>query len=179
MRPLARSYKGHSLPATTADVTTQFTYQGRTITVRGWRDVVRSDQKVVTDQATFTIWVYADPLYQAPFVLGTNLTASPATIFNCIWTAGRSKKCRWCANNSWACNASSCLPTWRASGSPNWASLPPTSWRIWRRSYPPSPPASGIANRGAHARPLAAPCWGRLVFRPHTPWLAEFAKNRP
>jgi hypothetical protein len=81
VRPLARSYKGHSLPATTADVTTQFTYQGRTITVRGWRDVVRSDQKVVTDQATFTIWVYADPLYQAPFVLGTNLTASPATIF--------------------------------------------------------------------------------------------------
>ena len=69
MRPLARSYKGHRLPATPADVTTQFTYEGRTITVCGWRDVVRSDQKVGADQATFTIWVYADPLYRTPLVL--------------------------------------------------------------------------------------------------------------
>jgi len=81
VRPLARTYKGHSLPATAADVTTQFSYEGRRITVRGWRDVVRSDQKVVADQTAFTIWVYADPLYRTPLVLGTNLTASPDTIF--------------------------------------------------------------------------------------------------
>ena len=73
--------KGHALPATAADVTTQFTYEGRTIGVRGWRDVVRSEQKVAADNARFTIWVYDDPLYRAPFVLGTNVAASPATIF--------------------------------------------------------------------------------------------------
>ena len=38
------------------------------------------DQKVAPDNATFTIWVYDDPLYQAPLVLGTNLPAAPVTI---------------------------------------------------------------------------------------------------
>jgi hypothetical protein len=81
VRPLARTYKGRALPATAADVTTQFTYEGRTIRVRGWRDVVRSEQKVAAGTALFTIWVYDDPLYRAPLVLGTNLAASSATIF--------------------------------------------------------------------------------------------------
>ena len=53
------------------------------------------DQKVAPDNANFTIWVYDDPLYQAPLVLGTNLPAAPVTIFPRISTAGRSKKCRW------------------------------------------------------------------------------------
>jgi hypothetical protein len=42
--------------------------------------LVRSDQKVAAAQATFTIWVYHDPLYQEPLVLGTNLAAQAATI---------------------------------------------------------------------------------------------------
>jgi hypothetical protein len=82
VRPLARSYKAHHLPATLPDVTTQFMHAGRTIRVQGWRDVVRSDQKVAAGHATFTIWVYQDPLYQEPLVLGTNLTAQPMTIFH-------------------------------------------------------------------------------------------------
>ena len=81
VRPLARSYKDRPLPATPPDVTTQFTYAGRSIAVQGWRDVVRSDQKVAADHATFTIWVYHAPLYQNPLVLGTHLTAQAATIF--------------------------------------------------------------------------------------------------
>ncbi|MCX7680579.1 MAG: hypothetical protein N2508_01205 [Anaerolineae bacterium] len=81
VRPLARTYKGRPLPATPADVTTQFTYQGRIIKAQGWCDVVRSEQKVAADNPRFTIWVYADPLYQTPLVLGTNLAARPATIF--------------------------------------------------------------------------------------------------
>ena len=43
--------------------------------------VVRSDQKVAAANATLTIWVYHDPRYQEPLVLGTNLTAQAATIF--------------------------------------------------------------------------------------------------
>jgi len=80
VRPLARTYKAHHLPATPPDVMTQFDHAGRTISVQGWRDVVRSDQKVAADPATFTIWVYHDPLYQEPLVLGTHLTAQPPTI---------------------------------------------------------------------------------------------------
>lgn len=81
VRPLARSYKNHHLPATPPDVTAQFTYAGRLIRAQSWQDVVRSDQKVAADHATFTIWVYHDPLYKEPLVLGTNLVAQPATIF--------------------------------------------------------------------------------------------------
>jgi len=81
VRPLARSYKDHQLPATPPDVTTQFIYAGRRIQVQGWHDLVRSDQKVAADNVTFTIWVYHDPLYQDPLVLGTNLTAQATTIF--------------------------------------------------------------------------------------------------
>lgn len=81
VRPLARMYKKHLLPATAPDVTTQFEHAGRTIPVRGWHNVVRSAQKVAPDNATFTIWVYDDPLYQTPLVLGTNLPAPAATIF--------------------------------------------------------------------------------------------------
>jgi hypothetical protein len=81
VRPLARSYKERPLAATPPDVTTQFIHAGRSIQVEGWRMVVRSDQKVAAANATFTIWVYHDPLYQNPLVLGTNLTAQAATIF--------------------------------------------------------------------------------------------------
>ncbi len=82
VRPLGRSYKDRRLPATAPDVTTQFRYQGRLISAQGWQALVRRDQKVVADQPTFTIWVYHDPLYQEPLVLGTNLTAQAVTIFH-------------------------------------------------------------------------------------------------
>jgi hypothetical protein len=81
VRPLARTYKGHLLLATVADLKTQYTYEGHTIRVRSWRDVVRSEQKVAADNAHFTIWIYDDPLYRAPRVLSTNVAASPTTIF--------------------------------------------------------------------------------------------------
>ena len=176
VRPLARTYKGRMLPATVADVTTQFTYEGRTIRVRGWRDVVRSEQKVAADNMCFTIWVYDDPLYRALLVLGTNVAASPATIFQlyldrwpveevplvCKQLLGLQRQFVFAA-----------LARWRL---PESASSPPTSWRIWRRSYPPSPPASGIANRGARPAACGA-CWGRPVFRPNTPGWANSGKT--
>lgn len=81
VRPLARSYRAHPLPATPPDVTTQFDHAGRVIRVRGWRDVVRSDQKVAPDHEPYTIWAFQDPLYQEPLLLGTNLAAQPATMF--------------------------------------------------------------------------------------------------
>lgn len=81
VRPLARTYKGRRLPATSPDVTVQFRYAGRLIDAQGWHNLVRSDQKVAAAQTTFTIWVYHDPQYREPLVLGTNLAAQAATIF--------------------------------------------------------------------------------------------------
>jgi hypothetical protein len=81
VRPLARQHKGHSLPATPPDVETEFSFQGRTIPVQGWHDLVRRDQKVSPEHETYSIWAFFDPLYQTPLVLGTNLSALPCTIF--------------------------------------------------------------------------------------------------
>ena len=41
VRPVARTYKRHRLPATSPDVTSQFEHDGRTIHVRGWQNVGR------------------------------------------------------------------------------------------------------------------------------------------
>jgi hypothetical protein len=84
VRPLPRKFKGRTLPATPPDVETSFEFQGRTIRVQGWRNLVRSAQKVAVDNETFTIWVFLDPLYRDPLVLGTNLAARPETIF-CLY----------------------------------------------------------------------------------------------
>lgn len=81
VRPLERTYKGRTLPATPPDVTTSFEIAGRRITAHGWHNLVRSDQKVAKATTTFTIWVYHDPLYREPLVLTTNLTAQAVTIY--------------------------------------------------------------------------------------------------
>ena len=81
VRPLPRKYKGHTIPATPPDVETEFPFQGRTIRVQGWHNLVRANQKAAADNETFTIWVFFDPLHRDPLVLGTNLTVQPETVF--------------------------------------------------------------------------------------------------
>jgi hypothetical protein len=81
IRPLPRRWKDRTIPATPPDVETHFRFEGRIIRVFGWRNVVRSDQKVAADNETFSIWVFFDPLYRDPLVLGTNVVARPKTIF--------------------------------------------------------------------------------------------------
>lgn len=81
IRPLSRTWQDRSIPATSPELETHFDFQGRTIRVHGWRDLVRSNQKVAADNETFTIWVFFDPLYRDPLVLGTNIVARSETIF--------------------------------------------------------------------------------------------------
>jgi hypothetical protein len=40
VRPLARTYKGRSIPASQPDFTDEFEYEGRTIKVKGWYDLI-------------------------------------------------------------------------------------------------------------------------------------------
>lgn len=81
VRPVPRKYKGRTIPATAPDETTTFEYQGRTIGVQGWHGLVRRDQKVSAEHQTYSIWVYSDPLYQDPLVLGVNLVLLPESAF--------------------------------------------------------------------------------------------------
>ncbi|MBK8986337.1 MAG: hypothetical protein IPM39_09690 [Chloroflexi bacterium] len=45
VRPLPRERLEHLIAATSPDVSTQFQFQGRTIQVQGWQELVRADRK--------------------------------------------------------------------------------------------------------------------------------------
>jgi hypothetical protein len=81
VRPLARTHKDKQIPATPPDFTTEFEYQGRTIQVKGWYDLILP--RVVPDpnNETFDVYVFEDPLYQEPLVLATTLRLSASTSF--------------------------------------------------------------------------------------------------
>lgn len=84
VRPLARKWKTQKLPATPPDVQTTFVFEGRTIIARGWLQVMRADLKVADEYKLYTIWVFDDPLFKRPLLLGTNLPAEPGVIF-CLY----------------------------------------------------------------------------------------------
>lgn len=79
IRPLARTWKERLIPATAPEQTSQFTFQGRTIQVAFWQNVVTADTKVDPEAQTYSIYVYYDPLYNNPLVLATSLTVQPET----------------------------------------------------------------------------------------------------
>ena len=81
VRPLARKRKGKTIPAAKPDKREVFVYQGRTIKVHTWYNLVAANQKVAEQQQTFDILVFFDPLYLDPLVLATNVTLRPETAF--------------------------------------------------------------------------------------------------
>jgi hypothetical protein len=82
VRPLARKWKNRILPATRPDVLTTFEFDERTITAYGWHELMRADLKVADDHERYSVWVFADPLFKTPLVLGTNLSAEPEVVFS-------------------------------------------------------------------------------------------------
>lgn len=81
IRPLPRKRGNKHIPATAPDRITNFQFGGRTIEVHSWTRVVCAGQKVSASNKSFTVWVFHDPLYKKPLVLGTNLSAQAETIF--------------------------------------------------------------------------------------------------
>lgn len=81
VRPLVRTYKKRSIPASQPDFTDEFEHAGRTIKIKGWYDLILSGVVPDPDNDTFDIYVFEDPLYHAPLVLGTTLRLRPATSF--------------------------------------------------------------------------------------------------
>jgi len=81
VRPLARRWKERRIPATAPDHESQFDYQGRTIKVAFWHELVTTDTKVDKNAPTFSIYVYYDPFYKDPLVLATNLALAPESAY--------------------------------------------------------------------------------------------------
>jgi len=74
VRPLARIYKGKTLPATAPDAWLEWTEGERTIQALLFEDLVLSDAK--PDGPGFRCVVIVDPRYHQPLVLLTNLVVS-------------------------------------------------------------------------------------------------------
>lgn len=81
VRPLTRTRKGKTLVASKPDKTNGFVYQGRTIKVHRWNNLVSANHKVAEQRETFDILVFFDPLYLDPLVLATNVGLLPETAF--------------------------------------------------------------------------------------------------
>ncbi|RME41671.1 MAG: hypothetical protein D6794_00220, partial [Deltaproteobacteria bacterium] len=81
IRPLARRHKGKEIPASQPDETTSFDYEGRTIQVALWRQVVTRETQVSSQATSFSIFVLIDPLYTNPLVLATDLLLSPESAY--------------------------------------------------------------------------------------------------
>lgn len=85
VRPLPRTHQEKAIAATPPDRYETFLFEGRKIEAHGWSDLILPTCKPGEATATFTIWVFFDPLYKMPLVLGTNLAqAQPLTIF-CLY----------------------------------------------------------------------------------------------
>jgi hypothetical protein len=81
VRPLARSRKERTIPASPADFSQTFEYEGRTIKVKGWYDLILPGVVPGPKNDTFDIYVFEDPLYQTPLVLAATLRLRPVTTF--------------------------------------------------------------------------------------------------
>lgn len=81
VRPLARRYKGRTIDASEPDFTDEFEFEGRTIKVKGWYDLILPGVVPGPNNDTFDVYVFEDPLYHDPLVLGTTLPLRPVTSF--------------------------------------------------------------------------------------------------
>jgi hypothetical protein len=79
VRPLARQYKGKTLPATPPDRDEPFLIDGYLVRIQTWENLVLANAKPTAP--TFTCRVIRDPRYTAPLVLVTPLTASGAVVY--------------------------------------------------------------------------------------------------
>jgi hypothetical protein len=80
VRPLARTYKGKTIPATPPDRTETWTENGITFHAKLWDDLVLPDVKVHPDNPTFNVVAIYDPRYREPWLLVCPLELSGAAL---------------------------------------------------------------------------------------------------
>jgi len=74
VRPLARSYKGRSIPATPPDRVETWTADEVVLRAEFWDDLVRAD--VPEESPTLTVAAVYDPRYREPLLVGSPLSLS-------------------------------------------------------------------------------------------------------
>jgi hypothetical protein len=88
LRPLARNYKDHALPASQPDICGAFGVEDEqgagevTVRFHGWLEVVGAQQKVAEDNETVTVWVFWDPRFRDPLVLATNVAVTATSVYH-------------------------------------------------------------------------------------------------
>jgi hypothetical protein len=178
VRPLARQHNGNTLLATPPDVETEFTHEGRTIPVQGWHGLVRRDQTVSQDHETFSIWVFCDPLYQNPLVIGTNLSALPCTIFRLYLDRWPVEQVPLVAKQILGLHRHFVWALLSCIRLPALALLVANILTYLAATLPPLP--TGFWDRQPKKRPVASVAsWLGLIFHMITHFTANFAKNSP
>jgi hypothetical protein len=82
IRPLARTYKGKWLPASTPDETPSWVEDGRTIRVEIWRNLVLPDCAPAAHNQTFDVYAIHDPNFDTPWLLATPVVLQPISVRN-------------------------------------------------------------------------------------------------
>lgn len=81
VRPLSRQYKGKEIPATAPDATFSWESEtGEIITAHIWYDLVRPDVTPGSQNDLFDVWAIADPRYDDPLLVATNIKLQPQTV---------------------------------------------------------------------------------------------------
>jgi hypothetical protein len=73
VRPLARHYRGHEIPATPPDHSVCWINDDRTLSAQVWTNLVLSAVKPSPDAPTFTVFAISDPLYTTPLLDAVSL----------------------------------------------------------------------------------------------------------
>ncbi len=104
IRPLARSRKGKETAATNdPTLETTFEYQGRTIKVHCWENVVGNKDKVSDKAETYHIWVFLTRYIQSHLFWVQMCRLWRVQFSNSIVTAGLLNNSRWQLNKCWDC----------------------------------------------------------------------------
>ena len=81
VRPLPRTRKDKTIPATAPDRVETWTYAERTIRAEIWEQLVRSDVKPHAQAHVFRVYAIHDPLFSKPWLLATPLLLQAKTVF--------------------------------------------------------------------------------------------------
>jgi len=79
VRPLARTYRGRTVPATPSDHVETWADGEQVVRAEQWTDLVRADAR--PGSATFTIWAIHHPRYTEPLLLATNLPVDSSVLW--------------------------------------------------------------------------------------------------
>lgn len=124
IRPVERTRQGETIASTDdANMLTSFVHQERTITVKGWLNVVLKTDKLSGQVASFNLWVFLTRYLTNPSswrLTWPKQMHRPRLFSSSILTAGQLSNCHWRRNRWWGYIASLFSISTVVSDYPNW-----------------------------------------------------------